>query len=182
MGCSLRSLKSECLRRAYMPPDTPQSRGQAAPQPALPTTWRGRRPIANCVAGAAPAPCRRRTRRSPAPIKQSVAVEHILRNDGVGGSNPSCGTSISHGKYDTNRYSGESPPCEFLATCTISRTYGTDSTEALGCAGVRPLNRGTARRYDLRGPADRAAGGELMIWVKRRRCVAPATRPDRGGW
>jgi hypothetical protein len=71
MGCSPRSPKSQCLRRAYLRLDqrhTPQSSGQAVPQPALPTTWpRRRRPIANRVAGCSASPLRRRTTEHPSP-------------------------------------------------------------------------------------------------------------------
>jgi hypothetical protein len=61
---------------------------------------------------------------------QRISWENVIRNDGVGGSNPSCGTTLSSDGIGTSRHFGDSPPCEFLPSRTISRTVGGSSNLA----------------------------------------------------
>ena len=104
--CRTRARRSRALSRrarrveAVIPlvhvPDDPGPEPEPEPEPELPEDARRRRAAkSQVISPDRSLACQRRGRYQEADNSAAIAqlVEHVIRNDGVGGSNPSCGTT-----------------------------------------------------------------------------------------
>ena len=90
-----------------------------------------------------PSPASTITRNAIAAIAQPV--EHIIRNDGVGGSNPSCGTTLRPWRGDCDLSQPDIPFLEIAPPYAVLRIGNPDRANALNEPLIAALNEAMER-------------------------------------